>query len=311
MTCYSPCEGFRGPGGSWVASRSKSGSKVPLNVPCGRCIGCRMDRARDWGVRIEHEASLHECSSFLTLTYRDEDLPDDYSVAVRPVQLFLKRLRKRVEPERVRFYACGEYGDRDNRPHYHLILFGFDFPDKAIWRRAPSGAYTYRSAVLESLWPFGHAEIGSVTKQSGAYVARYCLKKVSGPPSLDHYRRIHPGTGELVSVRPEFAVMSTRPGIGFGWFSRFESDAFPSGFVVIDGEKLPVPRYYKNRLRGRNIDLEDWLAEDDLKRTGLAAKGRKFMREHKDDNTPERLAARQELASLKQEAFVRDLGVKE
>lgn len=146
-----------------------------------------MDRARDWGTRIAHEATLHEASSFLTLTYRDESLPLDGGLEVRAVQLFLKRLRKKLEPARVRFYACGEYGDSNARPHYHILLFGYDFPDKTVWRKSSSGFLLYRSKILEELWPFGHSEIGSVTPATGAYVARYCLKKVTGPPADDHY----------------------------------------------------------------------------------------------------------------------------
>lgn len=219
-------------------------------VPCGACMPCRLSRSRDWSTRLYHESMLHMSSSFVTLTYSDEFLPDDYSVSVREVQLFLKRLRKSSGAS-LRYFACGEYGGRTFRPHYHLLVFGLGFDDKTIWRRSGSGHYLYRSALLERVWPFGHSEIGSVTPQSAGYVARYITKKVTGSRAADHYSRVHPGTGELCSCRPEFVLMSRRPGIGSGWFDRFGGDAFPSDFVIVDGSKRPVPRFYSRKLEGK------------------------------------------------------------
>lgn len=264
-------------------------------------MGCRMDRAKDWGVRIKHEASLHAQSSFLTLTYSDDKLPSDGSLSVRECQLFIKRLREKIAPTRVRFYLCGEYGDQLARPHYHVILFGYDFADKTKWRKSASGHMLFRSKLLESLWVSGHSEIGAVTAQSGAYVARYCLKKITGAPAGGHY------SGRT----PEFALMSTRPGIGAGWFNRYESDAFPSAFLIVDGKKVAVPRYYKGKLRGRNL-LETSLGDrDDLERLRLA-KGNayRFTDEFIFNSTDERLAVREEVQRLKQDQFKRALGEK-
>lgn len=260
-----------------------------------------MDRAREWGVRVVHEASLHDESSFVTLTYSEEQLPNDGSLSVRTLQLFLKRLRKAVEPARVRFFACGEYGEKNDRPHYHVILFGYGFPDKKPWSRSPSGAVLYRSAFLESLWTFGYSDIGTVTRESGAYVAKYCLKKVTGPPAIDYYRRVHPVTGEVYDVRPEFATMSNRPGIGLGWFKQFESDFNPSGFIVVDGVKYPVPRYYRKKLRGR---FENPGSKDDpvFPRDDeylLRQKAKDYIRTRPADTTKERLAVREEVAARK------------
>jgi len=270
-----------------------------------------MDRTRDWGTRIAHEVSLHEENSFLTLTYSDDHLPDDYSVDLRELQLFVKRLRKEIAPTRIRFYACGEYGDQGNRPHYHAIIFGYDFPDRSAWRKTATGYLTYRSALLEKLWPFGHAEIGTVSRSSGAYVARYCLKKINGPIAADHYTRVHPLTGAVSQVRPEFATMSTKPGIGHGWFERWEADCFPSNFVVIDGEKFPVPKYYKARLKNsfkypgsRPEKEETLLAIDDF--DVLSRKGKQWLRDNPEDLTKERLAVREESRILKQARIKRD-----
>lgn len=286
-------------------------------------MGCRVDRTRDWATRIAHEATLHDENVFLTLTYSDEYLPDDYSVSARPLQLFMKRLRKAIAPVKVRFFACGEYGDDNGRPHYHAILFGYGFPDKTPWRRAPSGHVSYRSALLESLWintdplkgpfgdPLGHAEIGTVTRESGGYVARYVTKKQNGDAAVDHYQRVHAVTGELCWVNPEFMVCSTRPGIGADYADRFAADAFPSGFLVHEGQKTAVPRYYARRIKSA-VDLHgshapSGVSQSDLDKARRKGKKRALTPEFKANATPERLGVRQESLRLKLERLKRDL----
>lgn len=256
-----------------------------------------MARSDMWSTRLYHEGMFHEHSSFLTLTYSDANLPDDYSVSVRPLQLFMKRLRKR-NPDRVfRYFACGEYGDETLRPHYHIVLFGHSFPDKRPWRKTTSGYLTYRSPELEKLWPLGHAEIGTVTPQSCAYVARYVMKKVTGEPAREHYQRIHPLTGELVRVQAEFLVMSKN--IGAEWFEKFHTDAFPSDFVTVDGIKKPVPRYYAKKLKAR-ADLTETADTVLQKREAITAGP------DRPDDTPERRAVREECLAIKTEQLKRD-----
>lgn len=257
-------------------------------------MGCRLDKARDWSTRLSHEASLHEANSFLTLTFATEHLPEDHSVHVRDVQLFMKRLRKAVG--RVRFFACGEYGDQGGRPHYHILVFGHDFPDKMPWRKTGSGYIVYRSAALEKLWPYGHAEIGTVTVQSAGYVARYITKKVTGEAAEGHYTALHPDDGQPFKRRPEFIVMSTRPGIGAGWYDQFKDDAFPSDFVVIEGRKTPVPRYYKKKL-----------TEPEARKVTAQRKENAAL--HADNNTTTRLLTREESQRLRAERLVRNLEI--
>jgi hypothetical protein len=208
----------------------------------------------------------------------------------------MKRVRKKLGTK-VRFFGCGEYGEDNLRPHYHIILFGYDFPDKKPWRQTGSGHITYRSEELETLWTFGHSEIGTVLLQSAGYVARYVMKKVTGKAAAEHYRRIHPVTGEQVSVSPEFITMSTRPGIGAEWFTLYAREAFPSDFVVIDGEKRPVPRYYAKK----QALIDEQLMEDvKTKRIDNAVS-----RSH--DNTPERLATREEVTRLRVQRLRREM----
>lgn len=281
-----------------------------------------MDKSREWATRIAHEASLHDENSFLTLTYQDEMLPDDYSISVRELQLFMKRLRKAIAPIKVRFFACGEYGDDNGRPHYHAILFGYGFPDKLPWRKSESGHVCYRSALLEKCWskahpltgetvPIGHAEIGTVTKEAGGYVARYVIKKINGGQAPDHYQRVHSVTGELCWVHPEFMVCSTSLGIGAGYLDRFASDAFPSGFLIHNGHKVPVPRYYKNRVK-REIEDQGSHKPSGLSQSHLDQTRRNQLKklqseDFKANNTEERLATREESLNLKIKQLQRTL----
>lgn len=260
-----------------------------------------MARAQEWSTRLAHEAQMHERSSFITLTYSDEWLPADGSVSVSELQRFMKRLRK-ARGKGLRFFACGEYGGENWRPHYHVLLFGEDFAhDRKPWSRSPAGHTLYRSPSLEKLWTFGFSDIGSVTQESANYVARYILKKVNGKAAADHYQRVHPLSGELVQLRPEFLTMSL--GVGKDWYQQFRRDAFPSDFVVVDGEKRPIPRYYKKKLQAsaeastddRNMELK------------LRNERSVHAQSRASDNTPERLQVRQELQERRVNLLKRDL----
>lgn len=190
MTCYHPLDAWRNDAPSRADNRliftyhPSLGRGPDLKVPCGQCVGCRLERSRQWAVRCVHEASLHTDNCFITLTYNDEHLPSDGSLNYRDFQLFMKRLRKRVSVP-VRFYMCGEYGENFGRPHFHACLFGFNFPDLKLWKSGKSKLY--RSPLLEELWPFGYSSVGDVNFESAAYVARYILKKVTGADAAAHY----------------------------------------------------------------------------------------------------------------------------
>lgn len=297
MPCLSPVDAWPPPPGAadkrpvFSAFRSFQGAKA-FSLPCGQCLSCRLSRAQEWATRIMHEVSMHEFAWFLTPTYSDEHLPADFSVSVRAHQDFIRRLRGEVGA--LRFFGVGEYGGRFGRPHYHTIIFGPDLPGRVPLRKSPSGEVLYSSPLLERVWPFGECAIGTVTTQSAGYVARYTVKKVGGDPASEHYRRVHPVTGEVVQVRPEFAVMSRRPGIGAGWFDRFASDAFPSDFVIVDGRKRPVPRFYKLRLSERE-------------QLAVTSKRKAKALRHSADQTDARLMVRTEALRLRVQRLRRGL----
>lgn len=222
-------------------------STAPIELPCNRCMGCRLERSRQWAVRMLHESKLHPANCFLTLTYNDESVPTDFSVDLRHWQLFMKRLRKSL-PQRIRFFACGEYGDLNFRPHYHAIIFNHDFNDKKLYSYNHSKQPIYISETLSNLWSFGFCTVQDVTYSSAAYVARYVTKKMSGDYADEHYRRVSPIDGNTYQVKPEFAVMSRRPGLGSGYVEQFKTDFYPSGYIVVNGKKMAPPRYYKSKL---------------------------------------------------------------
>lgn len=210
-------------------------------VRCGKCVGCRLDGAKAWAIRCAHEKALHSRSCFVTMTYAPEFLPAGGVLCKRHHQLFLKRVRRSIEPESLRFFLCGEYGDNGGRPHYHALLFGVDFPDKVYWCRSPSGEPLYVSDTLQQLWGMGQCLIGEITESSAAYVARYALKKAGA----DKRGRVDTETGELV---PEYVQMSLGryPGGGIGgpWLRRFFDDVYPLDKIDSPGVRGRPPRYY-------------------------------------------------------------------
>lgn len=212
-------------------------------VPCGQCRGCRTERSRQWAVRCMHEASLQEENCFATLTYAPEYLPTAGSLVKADFQKFMKRLRKFFFPRKVRFFHAGEYGEDTKRPHYHALLFGVDFADKVVWSKR--GLHpVYRSRQLDELWGRGQCEVGSVTFESAAYVARYVMKKISGEANDWQYEVVDEVTGEVHLRGREYATMSRRPGIGRAWLDKYMSDVYPADRVVVAGQAQKPPQYY-------------------------------------------------------------------
>lgn len=287
MACYRPISGYRGRGGAIVFKRSEAVILQEMQVPCGQCIGCRLERSRQWAARCVHEAALYEENSFITLTYEDARLPIGGSLVLHHWQDFMKRLRSRLAPRRIRFFHCGEYGDRFNRPHYHAIIFNFGFPDRVYFKKTGSGERLYISAFLDSLWSYGFSTVGDCTFDSAAYCARYCVKKVNGEAAYDHYWRVDERTGECHQVEPEYCTMSRRPGIGAGWLEKFESDVFPCDELPIPGRGVfgKPPRFYDARYE---IGHPEVFAEIKKARVRRA-------RVHRADQTAERLRVREKV----------------
>ncbi|QXP08077.1 MAG: replication initiator protein [Arizlama microvirus] len=218
---------------------------TPTPIPCGQCVGCRLERSRQWAIRLLKENKLHDRSSFLTLTYDEKHIPRLPSgrptLVLEDIQLFLKKLRKHFAPHPLRFFQCGEYGETTQRPHHHMILFGEDFcKDREPIENSPSGHPQYTSPTLTSKWGKGRCTISEVSFESSAYVARYCLKKITGKSSFFHY----------AGRKPEFVTMSRNPGIASAFYDEFSSDIYPHDEIVPGPGRPPSlpPKYFDKLL---------------------------------------------------------------
>lgn len=204
----------------------------PFEVGCGHCLECINLHKQVWVARLELEKGAHERSSFLTLTYRETD----GDLHKEDLQLFLKRLRRMLEPRKIRFYACGEYGSKGRRPHFHVIIFGEDFRDDRVpLRKDRKGFLMYRSPTLEKVWTAGFSSILPCCKETFGYVTK------------DMQKLLPPQSGKT----PPFTSMSRRPGIGIDQWSRCLTD----GKIHVSGLSVPIPRLFKDKARAEGLDL--------------------------------------------------------
>ena len=292
MPCYRPLTSWQSPHtGDMVFEFSPAmTSWEQFELPCGQCIGCRLEKSRQWAMRCMHEASLWDENSFLTLTYSDENIPFTFcshgpnrpTLDKKHLQLFWKKLRKRTNGQ-ISYFAAGEYGDETQRPHYHALVFGYDFADKKPHQRSKNGEMLYTSDLLNQLWGHGYGIIGNVSFESAAYVARYCLKKTTGLGSITNYK------GRV----PEFAAMSLKPAIGKRWLEKWKTDVYPHDYVIVNGKKCKPPKFYDNMLTDGELD-----AIKDMRREAADL--------HADNNTEARLAIREELQIRKQNQLRRN-----
>lgn len=312
MACKRPKTAYRSKGGrnangNWpiTFNRNNGYTDLKVKVPCNHCIGCKLARSRMWALRCMHEATLHKQNCFLTLTYNDKYLPESGSIDVKTPQLFLKRLRKKYPDKRIRFFQCGEYGDKNSRPHYHMCIFGHDFEDKTLWQ-VNNGVKLYRSKSLEKLWTdpktkesLGYSSIGDVTYQSSAYVARYITKKINGDKAEKHYEHVNKETGLVSQLMPERISMSLKPGIGKGYYDKYKKSMFNADSVIYKkGNQIrrePIPSYYNNIY---DIENPKHMAE-------IKAKRKQHGLNNEKDNTDERLLVREHLETKASKKLIR------
>lgn len=301
MSCYHPLKGFLLPkdnnsnknnikvtgygidhlemhaDGKWIPAddtwRSPYAVKVArefIDIPCGKCIGCRLDYSRQWADRCIMELQEHDSAYFLTLTYDDEHLPfPDYvddelkatyldcetgeygvlpTLRKRDVQLFHKRLRE-TTGQKIRYFTAGEYGDHTLRPHYHSIEFGLVIPDLKLY--TIRGDYKlYTSDLIDSIWQNGHVIIGDVNWNTCAYTARYVMKKWNG--KLNDYYAAH-------NIDPEFVLMSRKPGIGKAYFEKHGAELyyFRDAYIKTETGSVrvsPTNRYFDKLMERDNPD---------------------------------------------------------
>lgn len=192
----------------------------------------------------------------MTLTYATEHLPFNYGLDRPAFTAFIKALKRKVG--KLPHLACGEYGGEDglDRPHYHLVLFGYAFERDRYYFTKRDGHPVYRSPTLEKLWPYGHSEIGDLRPGGAGYVARYVFKKFKGTEERvrDHYAKADPLTGEVLERTPPFRSTSRDPAPGRSFVDNYSND-LARGPARVEGLPRAIPRYYLRRLRQTDPEL--------------------------------------------------------
>lgn len=337
MTCYHPIQAWRSKQGynrftrRWpiVFKRNEGYIDKELKIPCGKCIGCRLEYSRQWAIRAYHESKTHQDNCFICLTYEDQNGKTPTSLVPEDLTKFFKRLRKHYPEKKnetsIRYLACGEYGENFSRPHYHACLFGHDFTDREPIGKSSSGETVYTSDTLEGIWGFGIVSVQDFTWETAAYCARYIIEKMTGnqmftkrewemgPDGKPHqYRTVYQNSGEYYNGRtPEFVRMSRRPGLGSKWYAQFKDDIYNYDECIIrKGVKARAPRFYDKMFEGesrfygpgnRNELNLKMIDEFDL------FKHRREIRVNKTEQTSDRLAVREKIKLQKIKKLNRSL----
>lgn len=262
MTCYHPNRAYKSLKRAQGKYTILIGGEQPKQgfcltwLPCGRCIGCRLKYSRTWASRIMQEAQLHPENTFITLTYNDENLPQNGFLVKKDFQDFMKRLRYRNPHKKIRYFMCGEYGDQILRPHYHACIFNHEFADQQHFSTNKQGKKLFTSDTLNSIWKMGYCITGALEFDSAAYVARYVIKKVNGKQKFDHYaHHTDLDTGEIVMRPQEYATMSRNKGIAAEWFKKYKTDVYPHDFHINNGHKMKPPRFFDEALKIEDPEL--------------------------------------------------------
>lgn len=279
-------------------------------IGCGQCIECRIQKAREWAVRLYCESLCHDKDScwFITLTYAPENLPKPFdtfnrvnykrgmysSLCKDEVSTFMKNLRNKFGPG-IRFFACGEYmPNRDpnssqlHAPHYHLCVFGLKNLDlKFLY--AKKGHLYFNSDSIDKIWKKGFVVISDFSSTNAQYTAQYCVKKFTGKKNNDYYELCF--NSQVKPLSEEFILMSRRPGIGLNYLNSHKDELLSSKLIYMrEGKSAMLPRYFKNKL----------FDDDEIDRYGLeleisAAYKKLYENKQTDKSDLDRLADREAL----------------
>ena len=252
-------------------------------IPCGKCIGCRLDYSRDWANRGYLESLYYEQNYFITLTYDEKHLtiPQEMETSEgitytdleenewkgilvpKEFKRFLNTLRKISKREfkhtGIRYIGCGEYGGKEKRPHYHLILFNCPLPIESFYKPRCSWNKDmyYQNEIIERAWPNGISNICEANWNTIAYTARYITKKVNGKESEEYYTM----QGQI----PEFLRSSTQPGIARQYYEDHKKEIYEKDKIMIvtkDGVQWSTPpKYFDRLLKKEDPEKMKWIKE--------------------------------------------------
>ena len=252
-------------------------------IPCGQCMACRKQHAQNWAARCQNESTYWEYTYFITLTYDEEHLPvidkntgelyrgfrhpldyynqgkryENSTLLISDMQKFLKRLRQHAhrhglyedEERGCKVFYCGEYGSKTSRAHYHLLLYGVKIPDLKVLKRMKGVEYDI-SETISNLWGMGNIIIGQLNFKTCSYVAKYVMKKYSGPDKMQVYKE--------AGRTPEFVQMSRRPGIGKKYWEEHRKDIYKYDSVLVgEGKTVKPPKYYDLNEDDKRLEEEE------------------------------------------------------
>lgn len=234
-----------------------------IQIPCGKCIGCRMDYSRSWADRMTyHSIGKEDCSYFITLTYDDKKqseldynpIYDIYSLNYEHTTDFIKKLRNKFRDAEIDYYYSGEYGDKQFRNHFHMIAYNLFIPDLEFYKLNDLGDPLYTSNIIESLWTYGFCTIGLFNWRSAAYTARYVEKKRDGRAMVEY---------TALGLEPEKCRCSRRPGIAYDYYIDNYKDIWLNSGLRVDRSvnsqgKLGVPRYFRKLACDKGIGLDEF-----------------------------------------------------
>ena len=225
---------------AWKATYPNENGKHPIRfnqpgdkrtpdyfIDCGKCEGCRARQRMDWAIRMSHEAAEHKHNSFLTLTYDDDNLPEDGKIHRKHVKNFLERLEYKLG-YKPRYYVCGEYGELTRRPHYHAIIFGDDFRESRYTYAINDKLYGNKD--LERVWRNGAISIADFSHATALYTAGYVTKKISDTDN--------------------FSMQSRNPPLGKTWVRKHHDNIRRLERITIEGQEYPIPKVYMKWLEG-------------------------------------------------------------
>lgn len=296
MPCYHPNYGVFVPGRKQPKILPKIGLMRPvpdkilyqgdmrdvLQLPCGQCIGCRLEYSRQWADRcvMETMTTPDDMSWFVTLTYDDDNIPSLLSGDVDSPfpgsinwddhQKFVKRLRDHADRHDfghdLRHYSAAEYGVKGLRPHYHMMLYNMVIPDLKYYKRNKQGDILYTSDIIADIWQGGFVVIGKADWRTAAYTARYVIKKRKGKEARQYYTDF--------GIAPESTRSSNRPGIASAYYDEHWHDLYygSSQKIVLPsiGDMANIttpPRFFDEKFR---LVDPDRLVEIKLKRREIA-----------------------------------------
>lgn len=265
MPCFHPIKGWIGRDGKFTTYSKNTwlDKREEIQIPCGQCLGCRLEYSRQWAIRCQHEMKFHKENCFITITYDDDHLPRK-GVNKKHIQDFIKRLRyylsndenfqKRLKlyhgrdptfkPEvNLRYFGCSEYGDQTYRPHYHFILFGFCPDDLVLFSKSEkTGCCVYKSDFLTDIWGQGNVLVGeSCNFETAAYIARYVVKQFKQKEILNE---------NFKKLNKNFILCSRRPAIGARFFEENIGQLERLDKVLIrEGVRCLPPKYYDKKLK--------------------------------------------------------------